>query len=226
MATISGLLEEILLGDAVAREALRAGYLNMSAYAQKIHPKIVSRLNRPIPVASIVVFLSRIRKKLAYQVDYKPVIRIDALSLRTNISEISYEKTKEAVISAAKLNTLLIDPVAFFAITQGQSELAVICDSAHLEQIVTQFPNQPKARYTGLAAITIRFADPEHTKTPNIIFPLISALATYRVNIIETVSTPAELSFVVHSQDTQRAINALSQFVTHTTKEANASPYL
>lgn len=215
MATISGLLEEILLGDTIAREALGAGYLNMSAYAQKIHPRIVSRLNKPIPVASIVVFLSRLRKTLAKSADYRPAIRVDALSLRTNISGISYEKTKETVISAAKLNTLLIDPGAFFAITQGQSELSVICDSAHLEQIVTQFPVQPKARFTDLACITLRFANPEYAKVPNVLFTLVSALASTRVNIVEIVSTYTELSFVVTSQDTQRAVSALTQFLAH-----------
>ena len=213
MITISRLIEKILEGDDVAREALRLNYLNMSAYAKKIRPQIESRLYKPVSVGSIVVSLSRIRSKFLGEPDYRPTIHIEDLSLRANLSEVTYEKTKEAVIAAAKLNTLIIHPEAFFAITQGTHELTVICDSAHLEQIVNQFPVEPKGHYADLTAITVRFIEQEYIEVPNMIFTLISSLAVARINIIEIVSTYTELSFVVRSKDTERTISALSQFL-------------
>ncbi len=213
MITISRLIEKILEGDDVAREALRLNYLNMSAYAKKIRPHITAKLYKPVSVASIVVALSRIRSTFAQQPDYRPAVHIEDLSLRANLSEVSYEKTKEAVIASVKLNTLIIHPDAFFAITQGTHELTVICDSAHLEQIVNQFPTEPKGRYADLTAITVRFIEQEYIEVPNMIFTLISSLAVARINIIEIVSTYTELSFVVRNKDAERTISALSQFL-------------
>ncbi len=213
MITISRLIGEILRGDDIAREALRLKYLNMSAYAKKIRPQIESRLYKPVSVGSIVVSLSRIRGKFLNEPDYRPTVHIEDLSLRANLSEVTYEKTKEAVIAAAKLNTLIIHPDAFFAITQGTHELTVICDSAHLEQIVNQFPVEPKGRYADLTAVTVRFIEQEYIEIPNMLFTLISALATQRINIIEIVSTYTELSFVVRNSDAERTISALSQFL-------------
>ncbi len=213
MIKISQVIEEIFKGDDIAREALKLGYLNMSAYAKKIAPQISSRLYKPVSVGSIVVSMSRIRGKFLDEPDYRPPVKIEELSLRANLSEITYEKTKEAVIAAAKLNTLIVNPEAFFAITQGTHELTVICDSAHLDQIVNQFPAPPKGRYMDLTAITVRFIEQEYIEIPNMLFTLISALASSRINIIEIVSTYTELSFVVRNNDAQRLISALSQFL-------------
>lgn len=213
MITISRLIGELLRADDIAREALRLNYLNMSAYAKKIRPQIESRLYKPVSVGSIVVSLSRIRKTCAGEPDYRPLVKIEDLSLRANLSEVTYEKTKEAVIAAAKLNTLIIHPDAFFAITQGTHELTVICDSAHLEQIVNQFPVEPKGRYADLTAVTVRFIEQEYIEVPNMIFTLTSALAVHRINLIEIVSTYTELSFVVRNKDAERTISALSQFL-------------
>lgn len=219
MIKISQLIEETLRGDDIAREALKLNYLNMSAYAKKIRPQLVSRLYKPVSVGSIVVSLSRIRNTFLEEPDYRPAVHIEDLSLRANLSEVTYEKTKESVISAAKLNTLIIHPEAFFAITQGTHELTVICDSAHLEQIVSQFPTEPKGRYADLTAITVRFIEQEYIEIPNMLYTLVSALATQRINLIEIVSTYTELSFVVRNADAERTISALSQFLAHTTKE-------
>lgn len=213
MTSAFQLIEKNLYGDDIAREALRLNYLNMSAYAKKIRPHISRKLYKPVSVASIVVSLSRIRGKFAHQPDYRPVVHIEDLSLRANLSEVTYEKTKEAVIAAAKLNTLIIHPEAFFAITQGTRELTVICDSAHLEQVMSQFPAEPKGRYADLTAVTVRFIEQEYIEVPNMIFTLISALAVQRINLIEIVSTYTELSFVVRNRDAERTISAFSQFL-------------
>lgn len=200
----------------MARETLRLGHLNMSAYAKSIQKRIESRLYKPVSVSAIVVALSRLRPIVVNEPDYRPAVHIEDLSLRANLSEVTYEKTKEAVIAAAKLNTLIIHPEAFFAITQGTRELTVICDSAHLEQVMSQFPVEPKGRYADLTAITVRFIEQEYIEVPNMLFTLISALAVQRINLIEIVSTYTELSFVVRNKDAERTISALSQFLIQT----------
>lgn len=212
MIKISKVVEEMLRENDVAKEALKHNYLNMSAYAKTIQKNIASRLYKPVSVAAIVVALSRLQQTLAREPDYYPKVHIEDLSLRANLSEITYEKTKEAVIAATKLNTLLIDPEAFFAITQGSHELTIICDSAHIDKIIPQFPAEPKGQYDDLTAITVRFIESDYIEVPNMIFTLIAALAVQRINLIEIVSTFTELSFVVRSHDAQRTISALSQF--------------
>lgn len=216
MIKVSKIVEEIIRGDDTAREALRLGHLNMSAYAKSIQKRIESQLYKPVSVSAIVVALSRLRPIVVNEPDYRPEVQIEDFVVRANLSEVSFEKTKEAVIAAAKLNTLIIDPDAFFAVTQGSRELTIICDSAHFSRITNQFMTTPKGTYTDLTAITVRFNESEYIEVPNMIFTLISALAVNRINIIEIVSTFTELSFVVRSKDAEQTISALSQFLVRT----------
>ena len=57
MIKASETVENILLKDELALESLRAGILNLSAYAQKIHPEVVRQALKPVRKGTIVVAL-------------------------------------------------------------------------------------------------------------------------------------------------------------------------
>ncbi len=62
MIKISGVVRGILFSSEVALSAFNDGYLNLSAYAKAIRKDVEARAKTPVPVGSIVVLLSRLKK--------------------------------------------------------------------------------------------------------------------------------------------------------------------
>ncbi len=214
MIKITDLIKEILAGDDVAREALKLNYLNLSAYAKRIQPRISERLYKPVGLGSVIVALSRLRNTFLSEPDYRPEVHIETMAIRPNLAELTFEKTDETLASAAALNPAVTGTDAFFCLTQGSQELTIIFEAKYTSEVLTQFMRKPKGQYVNLTAITVKFIEADYIEVPNMIYTLVSALAVKRINLIEIVSTFTELSFIVRSKDAEQTIMSLSPFLT------------
>ena len=213
MIKISGVVEEILAGDDIAKEALKLGILNYSAYATHIKQRLETKLYKQVSKGAIVVALSRLKNVVKNTPDYRPEVIIDNINIQSPLAEISYEKTKETVKKTAAFKMKPTDE-SFFTLTQGLGEITVICHQELLPQIDKHMGTQHrKGRYQNLAAVTVKFNENEYIEIPNMIFTLVTAIAVRRINLIEIVSTYTELSFIVREKNLQETVNALSPFL-------------
>lgn len=213
MIKITDCIKDILLGDDVAREALKLNYLNLSAYAKQIRPEIEAKLYKPVSTGAMVVALSRVRHDFLTHPDYRPKVHIETMSICPNLADLTFEKTSDTLAATSMLDQAITRDGTFFAITQGSAELTIIFDAKHITKVLTHLMRKPKGQYANLTAITVRFEEELYIEVPNMIFTLVSALAVKRINLIEIVSTFTELSFIVRSRDTEQTIQALSPFL-------------
>jgi len=211
MIRIAEITEEILEGDEIALEALRAGILNLSAYAKQILPKIESKTLQPVRKGSVVVALSRSAKNIGDIPPLKPKVVIQDLSIKSPLFVATFERTAKNLEKVSELpKAWFADD--FFTITEGVGEITLISSEKLKNKLLNYFSVRPKGQYKGLVAVTIRFKAKVYTDVPNMIFTLMSAIAGKRINLMEVISTYTELSFVVRKSATQNIIEVLEQF--------------
>lgn len=208
MVKISQIVEDLVSADEVALEALKARVLNLSAYAEKIRPTIENRLLKEVRKGSIVTALSRIAGRLKNTSPLRAVIRIEDMSIKSPLSEITYEKTKEVSKKVLHLGDKFFGK-GFFTSTYGVEEITLIVSGIIKKEVIDSIGLKPKGEYDNLAAVSVRFIEEQYIEVPNMIYTLISALAGKRINIIEIVSTFTEISFIVRQKDLKETIEVL-----------------
>ncbi len=212
MLKVSEIVKDILSSSDIELEAMRAGILNLSAYAAKIQPEVEKRCWKPVQKTTIVVALSRLQVGVAKIAPLKPVIKFTELSVKSPLAEITFEKTLHSIQQSRTLSSFLQkhEP-AFLTITQGINEITVIVSQEQELRVIKHFATPPKASFVNLVGVTVSFSE-KYLREPNVIYTVLSALAGQRVNIIEIVSTYTELSVIIDQKQLELCITTLNQF--------------
>lgn len=213
MIQISDSVKEILSEDGFVIETIQRGIFNLSAYAKQIHQAVEEKTMKSVALGTIVVALTRLISTIKTQPTLHPKVEITSLSVTSGLSEITYEKTEKNKIKLSALSNSVISTKEFFTVTEVLYEITIICSDNVLDIIINYFAQDPKITISDLVAVSVRFS-PDYIETPNIIYSLVSALATKHINIIEVVSSFTELSFIVrksHMEQTIRALDAYSR---------------
>lgn len=206
MITIAKVTAEILDTDEVAREALVTGVLNLSAYAKRIQPLIIKRTYKDVKLGSIVTALSRLARVASKIPPLKADVKIEDMSLKSPLCELTYEASSEVGRSIAGLQNRYVGR-GFFTVTQGIGETTLITNMNFIEEIQRVIGAKPKGSYINLAAVTVRFIEDQYIEVPNMIYTMVAVLATRRINLIEIVSTFTEISFIVRQRDTDAVVD-------------------
>lgn len=206
MLKISDAVAELLRNDAVALEAYRANLLNLSAYADKIHSAVEKMTYKEVKRGTIVVAISRIAKTSLKKVPaLKPDIKISNLSVKSPVYSLTYTKTADVERRISTLNPFLVTPNDLFAVTDGASEIVLICTQKAVDLIKGHIEVKPKNEINDLVALTVQFPE-SYNKTPNILYVLFSALAGRRINVVNLISTFSETSFIVNKKDLETVV--------------------
>lgn len=212
MIKITDVVANLIESDELALESLRAGLLNLSAYADKIHSQVENITYKEVQKGTIVVALSRISKNLSdLTPTLKPEVKLSNLSVKSALSAITFEKTPDIQRKVAVLHPFQLTTDDLFAVSEGPSEVTLICHEKSKEKILKHFIVKPKSEFSDLVAITAEFPK-EYANTPNIYFVVIGALAAKRINIIEIVSTLNETTFLISKDDLEEAVGALNLY--------------
>ena len=212
MITVAEAVNEVLSEDGLIIEALQRGVLNISAYAKEILAEVELRTKKPVRVGTVIVALSR----LADRIDRQPImaskVAIESYSVATGLSNISYDKTGQVMADLSLVNHSFIENAnAFWTITMGRNDFALICSSGIAPRIVGSIGIQPKARADAMAAISVRFCD-KYLETPSAIYSLVGAMALRQINVWEIVSAYTEVIFIIHESEVEAAISALQAY--------------
>lgn len=211
MLKVSDIVADLIKSDELALESMRAGFLNLSAYADKIQSQVENATFKEVQKGTVVVALSRLAKDAARQSQLKPEVKVKNLKLTSSLACVSYEKTPDLQRKIAVLHPFQIASTDLFAISEGVTEITLICSENSLDEIIKKIKAPIKSQFSDLVAITLQL--PEHySQTPNVYFVLLNALAAKRINLVEIVSTYSEISFLVNKRDMEEALKALNLF--------------
>jgi hypothetical protein len=211
MIKIQPIVRDIVLGEPEASFALTHGFMNMSAYADRISPQVEHLAKKNVTPTSIIVALSRIRKELKATTSLLPKVAISNITTKLPLSEVVYENTSATIAKLESLHRQVRIPREdFFTATVSTAEITIICSSAVAAKITKHFGIVPKFLIGGLAAIGISF-DSRYFSIPNVTFSLLSIVARARINIAELVSTYTELVFIVAEKDFSQTVLLFSK---------------
>jgi aspartokinase len=189
------------------------GVLNLSAYAQQILSEVEAQTLKPVKPASIVVSLSRLAKQLQEQAPLKPQLKLEEITLKSGLCDITFEKTSQTLqdLKAFSQQSSSADQ-HFLAITQGVSEVTLIASTEYLSNILAAFTDKPKQIFPALVGMSIRFSA-KYLNEPNVIYTILSLLAVKHINLLEIVSTYTELTVIMEQQDMYTALEVLKPYL-------------
>ncbi len=213
MIKVTDTVLDLIQTDELAQGALRAGFLNLSAYAQKIHQQVENATKKPVQKGTIVVALSRISRNLPDTPLLNPDVTLTNLSIKSALTALTYKKTADMQRKISVMNPFVLGVNELFAVTEGQEEITIICS----DQVKDLFKRhaglsiKPKSEFNSVIAITASLNEAD-LQTPNILYTLLRALALKKINIIELVSTYSEISFIVKKEDMEVTLSALNVY--------------
>jgi len=216
MVKVSDIVSELLFTSDLELEAMRKGVLNLSAYAEQIHAEVEKKAWKEVKKTTIVVALSRLQAKVSQVAPLRPLVHLNELSVKSPLADITFEKTQHTIRQSRSLSAFLntFDP-QFLTITQGINEVTVVVSQDQASVVMQHFVSKPKAIFTDLVGVTVSFSE-KYLVEPNVIYTVLSALASKRINIVEIVSTYTELSVIIGKAQLELSIQTLNQFFDQT----------
>jgi aspartokinase len=193
--------------DAIARD-----YVNLSALARVLVPRVAARTGKRARQASVVTALKRLRG--AYSPASRQVGKVIAgsiVNVRTHVSRLSVEKTKKTLqIVGSLLATYQED---FIQVSESLSSITLIFDQ-RLHKTVKRAVSGVEILEEGedCAAITVQSPE-EIISTPGCISSFYGQLSRRHVNVEDTVSCYTDTILVVAVKDAGRAFEALTELV-------------
>ncbi len=210
MIKISEVVQELVNRDDFAKVALGRGIINFSQYARELHPHVEAKIMQPVSLQTIVVSLTRIATMFETQQKHQFSATLVSLSVQTDLVQVAFERTVEYVDRIRKTYAQYISSSRnFSAMTEGVHEITIIGERASISTIAKKLqPLVPIFQATDLAGVTVKFPL-DYFEIPNVIYSFLSKLAIQSINLYEIVSTPSELTFIIHKKDTQIAVEQL-----------------
>ena len=201
---------DLSIQDAIARD-----YVNLSALARMLVPKVAARTGkraRDVSEVGIATALKRLQG--SYSVSSPRVSRViarSAVNVRTHVSRLCVEKTKRSMQTVS--NLLSTYPGDFIQVSESLSSITLIIDQRLHGRVKRSLAGaEVLEEGEGGAAITVHSPE-EIITTPGCISSFYNQLSRRRVNVEDTVSCYTDTIMVVDMKDASRAFEALTELI-------------
>jgi len=201
--------------DLSIQDALVRDYVNLSALARLLVPRVAARTGRrgrDVSEVGIATALKRLRG--SYSVPSPRIAKVIARSVvnvRTHVSRLSVEKTKRTLQTVSVL--LSTYPDDFIQVSESLSSITLIFDQ-RLHARVRRSLSGAEVLEEGEGGAAITVHSPEDIiNTPGCISAFYNQLSRRRVNVEDTVSCYTDTIMVVDMKDASRAFEALTELV-------------
>lgn len=213
--SVSRAVRDEVGSDLSIQDAMARDYLNLSALARMLVPKVAARTGRRVKDVSEVGIATALKRLQGnYSVSSPRVSRViggSVVNVRTHVSRLSVEKTKRTVRAVSAL--LSEYPDDFIQVSESLSSITLIFDQ-RLHARVRRALAGAEVLEEGDdgAAVTVH-SPKEIQTTPGCISAFYNQLSRRRVNVEDTVSCYTDTIMVVDVKDAGRAFEALTELV-------------
>jgi len=211
MSNIVHKVWKILDENPSIRREMSRGLINASALARyMIKEKKID--------ASLDAVIAAIRR---YELDrhddifntaYKLLGQTVNISTKSNLAEISLIKDSEVQQILPKLFGIIqYIRGDVLRVTQANESIRILIDEKNMDNVISLFPKDKIiTEETDLAEINI-YIHPKMQTTPGILAVIASELATNEINIVEVMTCPPEMIWVVKKEELVKASDVLFQ---------------
>ncbi len=201
--------------DLSVQDAITRDYVNLSALARMLVPKVAARTKKKAKdVSEVGISTALKRLRGSYTANSPRVTKVlanSAVSVRTHVSSLSVEKTKRSLQTVSTL--LSTYPNDFIQVSESLSSITLIFDQRLHAKVKRSLAGaEVLEEGEGGAAITVH-SPKEITTTPGCISAFYNQLSRRRVNVEDTVSCHTDTIMVVDMKDASRAFEALTELV-------------
>ena len=216
MKSISDAIKQKVMHAPFLEAGLAAGIINLSALARQIKPEIESRLIKNASDGAMIMALKRLADELHDDkiLNQNLVNFFGDITIRSNISEFTFQKSKTIVARQIKLlQEIGHRPDAFITFTSGVLEITILVSGDMKEKVGKIFRDEKLvSSYERLSAIILRLSD-DTVMTPGIYYLILKQLAWEKINLVEVVSTFREFIIIIQNSQVDRAFSILKTLI-------------
>ena len=209
--TVSSCVKRIVDKSPFIHEMLINGILSYSNYASSIHSEVERLYTREVKTSAIVMALRRYADELRRGTEKRDSANVDyGIVMKTNIFDLNLVRRDTFIAKLASLySQVSVEKGDFLNITLGSHEVSIavsekyrdlVSELAEGEEVLNQMDD--------LVALSLVFTG-EFLQTPGVVYEAVRRLAWEQINVIESVSTMNELTFVIKREDSMRAFDVL-----------------
>ena len=210
MRAIGQVVAQIVNDDTTIEPLGRKGLINVAQYAKFIKSTVEAELKTEVSDHSIQTALNSHFD--SEDPDLLQSFNIEGLTVHPDLIAVSFERTVRSSQLIRDLYSKLSTNNSFVTFTQGINEVTIIADSDIANQFndLISYDDSVDAIYyiDGLVGVTAK-ANIDYVNTPNYFHSLMTRLALKNINIVESVSTATETTFIVTKDDLQDTLDQL-----------------
>jgi hypothetical protein len=213
--SVTRAVKEELDSDISIQDALARDYVNLSALARILVPKVASRTGKKakgVSEVGIATALKRIRG--AYSPESPRVSEVIAgsvVNVRTHVSRLSVERTRRTLQIVTGL--LSANQEDFIQVSESLSYITMIFDQRLHAKVKRSLASADILdEGEGEAAITVHSPE-EIVTTPGCISLFYNQLFRRQINVEDTVSCYTDTIMLVEMKDASRAFEALTELI-------------
>jgi len=206
MITVASAVSQVVSRSDFAIEGLQTGCLNLTAYADLIRAEIETLTKKSVQKGSIVVALARLSAQYAGALPQQTDFKLFNLVSRSGLTELTYTKTPALQKSvAALLERSDIQTAPFCVATIGLGEISIVSHDALAQSIQAALvTHSPILNLPGLSSLTMQVGI-ETIDVPRQSYTVIKQLALRNITLVEYITSPTELTIILHDKDLKEA---------------------
>lgn len=216
MVTVSHIVQKTIQKKIFLQEVIAKGIASYGSIAKQIKPEIEEEIGKEVEHNAIVAAIRRYAEKI--DIKYKD-IKFDAenteVNLKTNIVDITVLKSISLFDKLKKIYDIIdFEKGDILNLVYGRNQVSIITNERYKKQITSYLKNEKIIeKKEDLVAISIIISK-ELMRTPGVLFHIIRDFAWENINIIETISSDVEMTFIVDHTDAVAGYKALQNLVT------------
>lgn len=216
MASMAERVAQVVTRDAVAREGLRRGIINVRALARWI-------IETHGWTASEEAVLSALRRNPSAlpspDAHLKKILQSSHVNTTSNVCSVMLKGgLNSPALSAALTKLLKAEPTQFLRVIVSNDNARLVIQSDQLPAVKKALDGFVDEVTEGLTEISIN-QTLESLNAPGVVAHLVGALSFQGINFLGIVRHKLALQLLINEGDTARALHALSGFVGASTKQ-------
>jgi len=224
MPSIAQVVSEIVEKKAFLESALATGIINYSRLAEDIVQEVRNDPKlRGTKVKQSAVMMALRRLAGSLNEDYKKLSDIIGASSSLEMDYSKYNLFSATIERSSEVNNIIrslydivdIGNRDFLTITSGMTEVTIISNMRHQEEILSQFEQSAILNIDNdLASISLIIPE-DSFQTPGLFYLVTKQLFWDGINIREVVSTLTEMNFIVKQIDIPDVMTSLQRLIDH-----------
>jgi hypothetical protein len=216
MSNISMIVRNLVKAKPMIYDGLIEGVISHAALAEYLQEDIEKELGEKTHLPAIVMAIRRYSETLqeTMKIRKKDFKFNSEIIMKTGLADLTVVKSPSCLDKLKKLYSLVnYNKGETLNIIQGNYEITIVISEKYLSKLKVILKGEKILTIeTDLVSLSISFSS-DFLHTPGILAKVTRMFAWEEINVYENISTMTELIYIIKSDDSSRAYNALQKLI-------------